>query len=542
LWDGTRTLVIAMYRHLTWFTAFILLILAFQPAPAVEAAACLGRFIEHELPHTTAIRGLPRSYESNGSGVAINDLNQDGWLDIVLGNLYGPSTILWNQGGLRFRAEPFAPTGQTRAVALVDVDGDGWIDIVQTTQLAAPRWWRNNGDMTFSPATLRGIRSPAYTLLWFDPDGDGDLDVVTASYDSELERTLRDSFMLGGGAGVIYYERQDDRFQATRLADQSQALALAAIDINGDGALDLLVGNDFGFPDQSWSYQDGVWAESAPFVNTAYNTMSFDYGDLNNDGALEFFAADMLPYPGSPVADLMIERVINPIAAKPRRPDDRQLISNVLLQRDSAGQWVDVAEYYGVVASGWSWSSKFGDLDNDGYLDLYVVNGMMSVELFPDLPGNELVEANQAYHNQGGTHFEPAPEWGLGSLRSGRGMSMGDLDNDGDLDIVVNNLSAPAQLFENALCGGASLQVELRAPGTGNTYGLGATLLLETSAGRYWRDVRSGSGYISGDPSRVHFGFPRETQLRRLEVRWADGAVSVIDQFGSEPLLTLYHP
>jgi hypothetical protein len=521
---------------------FMSLLLGFMYLSPMQAAVCTGRFIEHDLPHITRIRGVPRSYESNGSGLAINDLNQDGWLDVVLGNLYGSSTILWNQGHLEFVAAPFAPTGQTRAFAIVDADGDSWPDIVHTTQLAAPRWWRNQGDMTFAPSTLRGIRNPAYVMAWADPDGDGDLDAITASYDSELERSLRDSFMLNGGAGVFYYQRESDRYTATRLADQSQALAIVMADVNADQYFDLVVGNDFGFPDQAWSLQADDWVEAQPFVNTAYNTMSFDYGDLDNDGSLEFFAADMQPYPGSAVHQIMQERVLHTIESKPRRPDDRQMIRNVLLRRDAAGQWVDVASGYGVEATGWSWSSKFGDLNNDGFLDLYVVNGMQSIELFADLPDHELVEANQVYRNRAGLAFEAAPEWGLGSLRSGRGMSMGDLDNDGDLDIVINNLGTPAQLFENELCGGASLQVDLRAPGTGNTAGLGATLLLETSTGTYWRDVRSGSGYISGDPSRIHFGFPEGSTLRRLIIHWSDGAISTIDQFGTEHILAIHHP
>ncbi len=532
-----------MYRHALSLShmLFIMFIVGLQILP-MQAEACLGVFIAHDLPHTTQIRGVPRSYESNGSGVAINDLNQDGLLDVVMGNLYGPSTILWNQGNLIFKAQSFAPTGQTRAFALVDVDGDGWNDIVHTTQLAAPRWWRNQHDMTFAPATLRGIRNPAYTMVWLDADGDGDLDAITASYDSELERTLRDSFMLGGGAGVIYYEHQEERFIPIRLAEQSQALALMTVDVNADSQLELIVGNDFGFPDQAWSFEANTWVATTPFVNTAYNTMSFDYGDIDNNGTLEFFAADMQPYPGSEIADLMQERVIAPLELKPRRPGDRQHIRNVLLQRNDSNDWVDHADIYGVSATGWSWSSKFGDLDNDGYLDLYVVNGMMSIELFSDLPDYALVEANQAFHNDGGSTFDPAPEWNLGSLRSGRGMSMADLDNDGDLDIVVNNLSEPAQLFENSLCGGSSLQIDLRAPGTGNSFGLGATLLLETSTGTYWRDVRSGSGYISGDPSRIHFGLPSHSIVHRLEVRWPDGAISSIDRFGSERILTVYHP
>lgn len=113
------------------------------------------------------------------------------------------------------------------------------------------------------------------------------------------------------------------------------------------------------------------------------------------------------------------------------------------------------------------------------------------------------------------------------------------LDNDGDLDIVVNDLRSPAQLFENQLCGGSGLEVELSWPGSGNTRGLGAQLVLLTSAGSYTRDVRAGSGYLSGDPARVHFGFPVEAVLQRLDIRWPDGSVSQINNLAPQTLLTI---
>jgi hypothetical protein len=108
-------------------------------------------------------------------------------------------------------------------------------------------------------------------------------------------------------------------------------------------------------------------------------------------------------------------------------------------------------------------------------------------------------------------------------------MSMADLDGDGDLDIVVNNLLSPAELFENQLCGGDSLQVDLFWPESGNTRAIGATIILRANSGTYYRDVKAASGYISGDPARIHFGFPKDSQLQQLEIRWSDGAVSTID-------------
>lgn len=182
----------------------------------------------------------------------------------------------------------------------------------------------------------------------------------------------------------------------------------------------------------------------------------------------------------------------------------------------------------GVDATGWSWSSKFGDLDSDGDLDLYIVNGMIAQNLFGHLQNGELIEENQAFRNRGDGTFALMPTWQLGSTASGRGMIMAELDNDGDLDMVANNLRQSAQLFENQLCGGADLQVELHWPDGYNRYAIGAELRLHTTMGVLQRDVRTMSGYLSGDPVRVHFGFPENTLVEKLEIIWPDGARSQI--------------
>jgi enediyne biosynthesis protein E4 len=222
----------------------------------------------------------------------------------------------------------------------------------------------------------------------------------------------------------------------------------------------------------------------------------------------------------------------------PPPPGDRQVSENVLQVSDGRS-FRNQAYGRGISATGWSWSGEFGDLDNDGALDLYVANGMIEAELFRYLPNGELVEQNQALRNDGAGGFAPAPKWGLGSTRSGRGMSIADLDGDGDLDIVVNNLRAPAQLFENQLCGGSSMAIDLRWPSSKNTRALGATLVLHTSAGDYTREARSSAGYLSGAPSRVHVGFPPSAKPEWLEVRWPDGAVSAIDAPAAHTLLTV---
>jgi enediyne biosynthesis protein E4 len=172
---------------------------------------------------------------------------------------------------------------------------------------------------------------------------------------------------------------------------------------------------------------------------------------------------------------------------------------------------------------------------------LYIVNGMIDRVNLAHLPNNELVERNRAWRNLGDGRFAAAPEWELGSRSSGRGMSLADFDNDGRLDIVVNNVGKPAQVFENRRCGGVALEVQLRWLGSGNTHALGSSLRLTTRRGdrleTMQREVRSQSGYLSGSDSRVHFGIPQQATLERLEVIWSDGKVSVVQSPTPDALL-----
>ena len=499
-------------------------------------ADCTDTFAMHTLDHTTTtIDGIIRQFDANGAGLAINDLDNDGDLELVLGSYSEPNTILWNEGGLNFRKTTFGQ-GPTREVTVVDVDADGWRDIVLTLNTGALNYWRNTGG-NFEKTVLPGVAKAAYALNWGDLDGDGDLDLVTASYDAGFLSDLGNSYLLNQGGGVIYYENRDGRFYPTLLASEAQALVVALFDINHDQRLDIWIGNDFAVRDQAWVQTDGGWTAATPFVNTTHSTMSLDQGDVNNDGATEFFASDMKPYAAEDMAAW--EPMMLDMMAEEHTVDDPQVMENVLQTRDDQGRYFNLAASLGINGTGWSWTARFGDLDNDGYLDLYIVNGMIEEKIFGHLPNHELVEENQAFRNEDGWRFTPMPQWQLNSTASGRSMGMADLDADGDLEIVVNNLRSPAQLFENQLCGGGNLQVELDWPQGQNRQAIGAQLILHTSAGIYTRDVRAASGYLTGDPARVHFGFPAADQLVKLEVRWPDGQVSTTEQLEINTLLKL---
>ena len=529
--------------------------------PYRETAACSGRFVRHVLPHTTRANHPRQPYDSNGAGVALADLDGDRAVDIVLAGLAAPLTVLWNTGaGLRFETMVIA-AGQSRAVNAVDVDGDGFLDLAATRRDGQPLWLRGDGRArTFTPVEDGHFtaRFPIHTMAWADLDGDGDLDLVGATYDEELDEIERRALFLSRMddadpdtrtrlRGVYYYENLGFRerrdafqpgnllFRHLRMSGGAMALAIALPDLDGDGRRDIVVGNDYDVPDYVYLNRPRRWVAAAPFRQTTYNTMAFAEGDIDNDGRFELFAADMKPYRSGPDIDAAWAPILPPDAAA---TDREQIYANTLQVRDASGEFENRAAEAGLDATGWSWSAQFGDLDNDGDLDLYTVNGMVG-EAFGHLPGAELVEENQALRNDGGGVFAPAPEWGLGATESGRGMAFADLDLDGDLDIVVNNFQAPSVLFENRVCGGASLQVDLAWPGTANPFAVGARLALTTDRTTYWRETRVSSGYLSSDPPRAHFGFAAGERPLTLSVVWPDGATTTVGELQAGTLITV---
>lgn len=522
------------------------------PGPQVEVktttvvlekpAPCEGRFVPHDLSVSNGVRVRDIStYLSNGSGVAVADLNGDGLPDIVLGSIDREVTILWNQGNFNFKEDSLDDLF-TRAVSAVDVDGDGRIDLVFThTSLEEVTYWHNQGNGHFVKEPLPGVTYPAYALGWADLNGDGRLDLVTGSYNTDLKAHVTDAAQLAQTAGIYYYQNTGSGFLPQRLSATAETLSVGLLDLDGDGRPDIYAANDFLTPDMIWLRRGsdaagsaggpgnaGVWLPAQDmFRQTSYSTMSVEWGDLANDGKTEVFTTDMNPYDITPRNMAAWLPVMDKLE-QGHNPNDPQVMANALQVPVSRGVYRNDAPRRGVDATGWSWSADFGDLDNDGYLDLYVVNGMIAKNLFGFLPDAELLEENQAFHNRGNGTFEHATTWGLNSDRSGRGMVMADLNMDGRLDIVINNLRSQAQVFENRLCGGDALEVDLHWPASQNPFAIGAQLELHTSAGVMRRDVRASGSYLSTNPSRMHFGFPSGARLDSLVVRWPDGAVSQI--------------
>ncbi len=520
---------------------------------------CSGRFVARDLDHITVGPGNTAStFDGTGAGVAIGDLDNDGDLDLVMASLSGDTNLFWNDGSGSFDREPLIE-GRFRQASIVDVEGDGDRDVVLTTGIGPPVFFENllvdgglddsgldhssleRGGASFERVPLPGVEAATYALAWGDLGGDGDLDVVTGSYNAELT-ILRNSPVLGSDTGVVVHEQADDgSFVATRVASSSQALSVLLVDLDGDFATDIAVGNDLATPDGLWVDNDGGWLAVEPFSTTSFSTMSLDGGDIDNDGDIDVFSTDMKPRSDDADAD---ERYVEVNADMDAigLVDDVQRPENVLSL--ATGESFDsAASEFGIDATGWSWSGVFGDLDSDGLLDLYVVTGMRSDNLFAALDNAELIEPNQAFVNTGSS-MEREPSWGLDDVAGGRGMAMGDLDGDGDLDIVVNNLGSPSRVFDNEICGGSNLGVQLRWEDSRNLDAVGATVIASLADGRQLtRTIDLSRGYLSGGPPHAHFGLGSLTESAdspvELTVIWPDGSVSETPAVEPNQLVTI---
>ena len=488
-----------------------------------------------------------------GSGVTIGDYDGDSRPDVFVVSKTGPNHLFRNLGNFRFedateRAGVAGPpfTGAWKqGAAFADVNNDGRLDLYVCRFNAPNLLYVNQGDGTFrEEAAARGLalNDSSSMAAFCDYDRDGWLDVSVQTNLLDGERRPN------GQRDRLYHNNRDGTFtdvtDAAGLSNETQCHAATWWDYDEDGWPDLYVDNDFRDPDQFYhNNRNGTFTNvlSSVVPHTPHSSMGADLGDLNNDGHLDLLIADMAAV-SRPKDHRGMAKLRDGLTEDDQRPHAApQYMRNALFLGTGGSRVLEAAYLTGLAATDWTWSVRLEDLDLDGRLDAYFTNGMVR-----ELHGDDLVkrmifkesmaeriqvvkaspvlaEQHLAFRNLGDLRFEDrSRSWGLAHMGVGFGAVFGDLDGDGDLDLVFTSYDAPVTVCRNDADSGHAVIFDLRGT-TSNRFGIGATVRLETEAGPQVRTLTLQRGYLSTSEPAVHFGLGEATTIRRLTVEWPGG-------------------
>lgn len=564
-------------------------------------------------------RGLTNQIFLNGSGVAAGDVDGDGRCDLYFCGLDSPNVLYLNRGDWRFEKAPnasevaCADQASTGAV-LADLDGDGDLDLIVNAIDRGPRVFLNDSRGRFEEVTLRaglGGAAGGTSLALADVDGDGDLDLYVVNYRrttmrDEPEKRFRVATTNGvyrllavddrpvspetsarftvdpvagvlenGEADALYLNLGEGRFQRVDWAigfrtEEGQPASppfdwgLSALfhDLNGDGAPDLYVCNDFQSPDRIWLNDGRGTFQALPrsaLGQTSLFSMGVDVADVDRDGWDDLFIADMLSRRHA-FRQVQVLDLAPVTAADPGAADRPQISRNTLLRNRGDGTYAEIAHYAGVEASEWSWCPIFLDVDLDGFVDLLITTGhgrdlqnadvataldearrrqqlSFADQLRQRAQFQPLQVPNIAFRNRGDLTFEDSGEnWGFDSHRISHGMALADLDQDGDLDVVVNCLNDGPLVYRNETSR-ARIAVRLRG-NPPNTQGIGARVCVRAPGiPEQCQEFISGGRYLSSDEAIRTFAAGEASGPLTVEVRWRSGRRSVVTDVPANSLV-----
>lgn len=556
-----------------------------------------GVTFENLLDEDSVVNYFTDPYIYMGGGVALGDINNDGLQDIYFTGNMVKNRLFLNKGDLKFEdiSESAGVTSDSRwstGAAMADVNGDGYLDIYLSV---AGQWtttenqlFINNGDLTFSEMAYQyGVADSGATTqaTFFDYDRDGDLDLFNANYPPTSFQTLMSTYRYMMETVTLlksdrlYRNNGDGTFtDVTEEAGvKSYGLTLSATvgDFDDNGWPDLYVSNDFASRDYFYfNNGDGTFTEHLKQVikHTAFYGMGADVGDINNDGLLDIMQLDMTPEDHLRAKTNMGSITPEAFWSIVNYGFHYQYMANMLQLNNGIGpdglpHFSDISQIAGVAYTDWSWGPLIADLDNDGNKDIFVSNGTRReinnrdffkkvdgdfyfggkkevdlLKLTKQLPSEKIEK--YAFRNNGDLTFSKVTRnWGLSFLGFTNGSAYADLDNDGDLEIVLNNLDTVAVVFNNlSVEKGYNhfLRIKLQGPER-NPFGLDTKIRLKAGGSSQFQQLTMTRGFQSSSEPYVHFGLGKADSVDQIEIIWPDEKQQTIMNVPGDQILTIQY-
>jgi enediyne biosynthesis protein E4 len=554
-----------------------------------------GIDFNNQITESDSFNILTDEYIFNGGGVAVADFDQNGLPDLFFTGNQVSNKLYLNQGDFKFKditqssgiaAEDRWCTG----VAVVDINLDGWPDIYVTAAMKKGPGERNNmlfvnqgkdadGNVSFKEmASDYGIADPGNGMGagFIDYDLDGDLDLYVLNNEQVIAKPTNFREKVTDGSAInndaLYRNNGDGTFSNVTLEAgitfEGFGLGLAIADMNNDGWPDIHISNDYITNDILYiNNQNGTFSNQTKenLKHQSQFSMGSDISDFNNDALPDLITIDMLGEDNYRKKTTIGKNSYQTYINNEQYGYDYQYVRNMVHLNNGPGvPFSEIGLMAGVYQTDWSWAPLFGDVDNDGLRDLLVTNGFPRDITDKDFANyradvgsiatvRQLLDSipvvkipNYSYKNRGDLTFEDSGEsWGLNVPSFSNGAALVDLDNDGDLDYVVNNINDPAFVFENTLNQKKDkpnyLRIVLDGPKT-NPTGLGAKVLLKFEDGQLlYQELQVIRGYMSSIEPVLHFGLDTRSQVNELQIIWPDGKESKMTNVEVNQVLKVSH-